>query len=143
MKRGTLLVCLAALCVMVLSSCAFTTVQELTDLASLSKLSSTEKALLDAVIRFRQLIILIAIGILIFGVLDFIRDLLFSKELKRRKTELVELKTELCNLDKEMVVFKKALEQMEQEQRLSERLREVSTLKERLDAIEKSTKDDR
>ena len=143
MKRGTLLVCLAALCVMVLSSCAFTTVQELTDLASLSKLSSTEKALLDAVIRFRQLIILIAIGILIFGVLDFIRDLLFSKELKRRKTELVELKTELCNLDKEMVVFKKALEQMEQEQRLNERLREVSTLKERLDAIEKSTKDDR
>jgi type III secretory pathway component EscU len=143
MKRGTLLVCLAALCVTVLSSCAFTTVQELTDLASLSKLSSTEKALLDAVIRFRQLIILIAIGILIFGVLDFIRDLLFSKELKRRKTELVELKTELCNLDKEMVVFKKALEQMEQEQRLSERLREVSTLKERLDAIEKSTKDDR
>ncbi len=143
MKRGTLLVCLAALCVTVLSSCAFTTVQELTDLASLSKLSSTEKVLLDAVIRFRQLIILIAIGILIFGVLDFIRDLLFSKELKRRKTELVELKTELCNLDKEMVVFKKALEQMEQEQRLNERLREVSTLKERLDAIEKSTKDDR
>jgi hypothetical protein len=55
-------------------------------------------------LRFRQAIIVVAI---VFAVLEQIQDYFFSKELKRRKTEIADLKTQLYNLDKEMVVLKK------------------------------------
>ena len=55
-------------------------------------------------LRFRQAIIVVAI---VFAVLEQIQDYFFSKELKRRKTEIADLKPQLYNLDKEMVVLKK------------------------------------